>query len=130
MMIGRLLSDPRFTERERAIGHYLAKKYRHDTDSVEASTRRCEQTVSAFASLHAARHDYLLSSSLTALDLAWAAFAALIQPLPEEMCRMKPLWRDLYTWTPSETSGKDLDALLSRRERIYRDYLPLPVDLG
>jgi hypothetical protein len=125
-----LRTDPSFAERERAIGHYLAKKYRHNTDSVEASTQRCEQIVSTFATLHAAGHDYLLGPSLTALDLAWAAFAALIQPLPEEMCQMKPLWRDLYTWTASETPRERLDALLSLRERIYRNHLSLPVDLG
>jgi len=130
LMIERVLTEPNFTDRERAIGHYLSKKYRHDTDSAEASTQRCEQIVAAFATLPAAGHDYLLGANLTALDLAWAAFAALIQPLPEQLCPMKPLWRDLYTWTPAQTPRESLDALLSFRERIYREHLTLPVDLG
>jgi glutathione S-transferase len=130
MMIARLLTEPTFGERERGIGQYLSQKYRHDTDSVEGSTKRCEEIVSAFASLRAAGHDYLVGSSLTALDLAWAAFAALIQPLSEDLCPMKPLWRDLYTWMPSGISRHTVEALLSFRERIYRDWLPLPVDLG
>ncbi len=119
-----------FGDRERAIGHYLSKKYRHDTDAPETSVERCEHIVAAFATLHAAGHGYLLGPSLTALDLAWAAFAALLRPLPEALCPMKPLWRDLYTWTPSQTSAASLDALLSFRERVYRDHLPLPVDVG
>ncbi len=130
MMIARLLTEPTFGERERGIGHYLSKKYRHNTDSPEASTKHCEKIVATFAGLQAAGHDYLSGSTLTALDLAWAAFAALIQPLPEDLCPMKPLWRDLYTWMPSATPRHTVEALLSHRERIYRDWLPLPVDLG
>ena len=130
MMIARLLTEPTFGERERAIGHYLSKKYRHSTDSVEESTKHCEEIVSTFASLRAAGHEYLLGSTLTALDLAWAAFAALIQPLPEDLCPMKPLWRDLYMWMPTVTTRDTVAALLSIRERIYRDWLALPVDLG
>ena len=130
MMIARLLAEPTFSERERVIGQYLSRKYRYDTDSVEASTRRCEETIRTFADLRAAGHEYLLGSTLTALDLAWASFAALIQPLPEDSCPMKPLWRDLYTWMPSVTPRGEVDALLSLRERVYRDLLPLPIDLG
>ena len=130
MMIGRLLSEPTCGERERGIGRYLAKKYQHNTDSLEESTRRCEAIVATFAALQAVGHDYLLGSSLTALDLAWAAFAALIQPLPEDLCPMRPLWRDLYTWVPSMTPRPTVEGLLAFRERIYRDRLPLPVDLG
>src|ERR1700685_795815 len=86
MMIGRLLTEPNFGERERGIGHYLSKKYRHSTDSVDRSTKRCEEIVSTFAGLRTTGHEYLSGSNLTALDLAWAAFAALIQPLPEDLC--------------------------------------------
>ena len=130
MMIARLLEDPTLGERERGVGRYLSQKYRRNTDSVEQSTKHCEEIVSTFAGMRATGHDYLSGSSLTALDLAWAAFAALIQPLPEELCPMKPLWRDLYTWMPSVTPGHSVEALLSFRDRIYRDWLPLPVDLG
>jgi glutathione S-transferase len=130
MMIERLLTDPTFDERERGIGHYLSRKYRHTTDSVEASTMRCEDIVATFARLRAAGHDYLSGSALTALDLAWAAFAALIQPLPEDLCPVKPMWRDVYTWMPSATPRDIVEALLSLRQQIYRDWLALPVDLG
>jgi glutathione S-transferase len=130
MMSERLLTEPTFGERERGMGHYLSKKYRRNTDSVERSLKRCEEIVFTFARLRADGHDYLLGSTLTALDLAWAAFAALIQPLPEDLCPMKQLWRDLYVWMPSMTPRQSVEALLSLRERTYRDWLPLPVDLG
>lgn len=130
MMIARLQSEPSFGDRERGIGQYLAKKYRYNTDSTEGSTQHCEAVVATFAGLQAAGHNYLLGSSLTALDLAWAAFAALIQPLPEDLCPMRPLWRGLYTWVPSETPHDAVQGLLALRERVYRQWLPLPVELG
>ena len=130
IMIARLLTEPTFGERERVIGHYLSQKYRHNTDTVEASTKRCEEIVATFGGLAASGQDYLSGSNLTALDLAWTAFATLIQPLAEDLCPMKPLWRDLYTWMPSMTPHRTVDALLAFRARIYRDWLPLPVDLG
>ena len=130
MMIERLLTDPAFGERERGIGQYLAKKYRHGTDSVDESTKRCEEIVATFAKMRTTGSDYLIGSSLTALDLAWAAFAALIQPLSEDACPMKPLWRDLYTWMPTLTPRHDVDTLMSHRDWIYHGWLPLPVDLG
>jgi len=130
MMIERLLTEPRFSERERDIGKYLAAKYRHSADTVENSTRRCEEIVAAFAALRAKAQEYLAGPSLTALDLAWAAFAAMIQALSEDLCPMKPLWRDLYTWMPGATPRNEVEALLAYRDRIYRAWLPLPVDLG
>jgi glutathione S-transferase/glutaredoxin len=129
MMIERLLTEPRFGERERTIGRYLAKKYRFSTDTVEQSTQRCETIVAAFFELAAAGTGYLAGPSLTALDLAWAAFAALIRPLPEELCPMHPLWRELYTWAPARTSETNILVLLAHRERIYREWLALPVEL-
>jgi len=130
MMTARLLTEPTFGERERGMGHYLSKKYVRSTDSLEEATKHCEDIVLTFAALQAAGHDYLLGPTLTALDLAWAAFAALIQPLSQDLCPMKPLWRDLYTWTPSRAAGHAVEALLLLRDGIYRDRLPLPVDLG
>jgi len=46
------------------------------------------------------------------------------------LCPMKPLWRDLYTWMPSMTPRHAVEDLLAFRERIYRDWLTLPVELG
>jgi hypothetical protein len=54
MMIARLLTEPAFGERERGIGHYLSKKYRHNTDSVEGSIKHCEEIVLTFGDLRSA----------------------------------------------------------------------------
>jgi hypothetical protein len=127
LMIERLLTEKTLGERERAIGRYLAAKYGHSTASLIDSRQRCEAIVAAFASMNITTHGFLSGTSLSALDLGWAAFAALIQPLAQELCPMDPLWRDLYTWTPTEIAPEALAALLAHRDRIYRGWLELPV---
>jgi len=129
VMIDKLLHDGRYCDRERAIGHYLAGKYGYHDTSVAAATRRCEDVLAAFARLAELDAAYLAGPTLTALDLGWAAFAALISPLPESACAMHPLWRDMYTWMPTETAPAVVEALLARRDRIYQEWLELPVVL-
>jgi hypothetical protein len=74
-----------------------------------------------------AGRDVLVGELMTAVDLAWAAFAALVKPLPEPECPMQQRWRDLYTWTPESIPAEDVDLLLSHRDRIYEKWLTLPV---
>src|SRR5579864_3921247 len=77
LLIHNLLTNSDFHERERRIGHYLAGKYGYKSSQVDRSIQRCEEIVGTFA-LQAAQNgpgNYLVGNSLTAIDLAWAAFA-------------------------------------------------------
>jgi hypothetical protein len=130
LIVERLLTDPRYGERERRIGGYLADKYGYSRVTSSTARRRCEEIVAAFAERLSVSATFLYGDALTALDLGWAAFAALIQPLPEAVCPMNELWRDLYTWTPQESPPASVGALLNHRERIYREWIGLPVDVG
>jgi hypothetical protein len=127
LMIQRLLTEGTYGSRERAIGQYLAGKYSYPGATVVESRQRCEGIVAAFATLDVPEQGFLVGNSLSALDLGWAAFAALVQPLPNDRCPMDPVWRDLYTWTPTETAPAKVAALLAHRDRIYRDWMELPV---
>jgi hypothetical protein len=131
LLTHRLLNDSGFGERERRIGQYLAGKYGYEESRLEHSLRRCEDIVSSFARLHAAQDSpvsiFFSGNELSAIDLAWAVFAALITPLPPEHCPMSDLWRALYTWQPTETPREVVAALLHRRNQIYQRYLELPV---
>jgi hypothetical protein len=128
LMIERLLTDKSYGTRERKIGQYLAAKYGyHQGASLIESRQRCEAIMGAFAALNVAKQGYLTGNSLSALDLGWASFAALIQPLPDDLCPMGKLWRDLYTWTPVETRSSSLAPLLDHRDRIYTEWMELPI---
>ena len=129
MMIDRLLHESQYGDRERGIGQYLAAKYGYLGASLADARRRCEEVLAQFARLARTDAPYLAGTTLTALDLGWAAFAALVRPLPEADCAMQPMWRDLYTWIPTQTAPEAVDALLVRRDRIYRQWLELPVTL-
>ncbi len=130
LLIHHMLTGDDMQERERRIGRYLAGKYGYQANGLQHSAQRCEDIVATFARLHAARSEpslYFNGRSLSALDLAWAAFAALIQPLPHEQCPMSEVWRTLYTWQPAQTSPDIVNALLHRRDEIYAKHFSLPV---
>ena len=71
---------------------------------------------------------FLCGDRLSAADLYWATFAALVAPLPHELCPMPDYLRAMYT-TTDPTLLEALDpGLLAHRDRIYREYLELPLD--
>ena len=63
---------------------------------------------------------------MTALDVYWATFAAILAPLPEELCAMPGYLRTLYTLDDPKPV---LSPLLEHRDFIYREHLELPVEL-
>ena len=76
----------------------------------------------------AAGKQYLIGDGLTALDVYWSAFAALIEPLPQELCPMGDMIRGWYSATgPVVDAAKD-PALLAHRDFVYRTHLKLPLD--
>ena len=130
LLVHNLLTNSAFGERERKIGQYMAAKYGYRASGVLHSLKRCEDIVATFAGLHTARNGsdiYFEGNGLSAVDLAWAAFAALIRPLPHEQCPMSEIWRSLYTWQPTQTPAQTVEELLQRRDRIYAARLRLPV---
>jgi hypothetical protein len=83
------------------------------------------------AQLHAERdagRGFFVGDKLSALDLYWAAFSNLIAPLPHDVCPMPDWLRPIY-----DASGKpEIDApdplLLEHRDRIFEEYIGLPLD--
>jgi hypothetical protein len=127
MLIDRLLHESQYGDRERSIGRYLAGKYGYEGASIAGARQRCEEVVAAFAQLAPPAAAYFAGPRLTALDLGWAAFAALIRPVAEPDCTLHPMWRDLYTWAPTQTAPQVVEVLLARRDSLYRQWLELPV---
>jgi glutathione S-transferase len=117
------------TARDKQVGGYLHAKYGVSSDRDYES--RSEAIVSLMAhrlrSQYAAGRSVFVGENLTAVDLAWAAFAALLQPLPESVCPMHARWRDLFSWAPKTVAADDLTLLLAHRDRIYHDFLKLPI---
>ncbi|MDK1023616.1 MAG: hypothetical protein QGD92_05220 [Gammaproteobacteria bacterium] len=70
---------------------------------------------------------YLIGDALSALDIYWATFCALIHPLPHDLCPMLDFIRAAY-----QSGDEDINAALSQRlidhqMFIYETHLQLPV---
>lgn len=72
---------------------------------------------------------HLVSERLSALDIYWAAFAALISPLPESECAMPAGLRPLYELGDPALRSACSPELLAHRDFIYRQHLELPIHL-
>ncbi len=70
---------------------------------------------------------YFIADRLSALDIYWAVFAALIAPLPEELCPMPAYLRQSYGSVDSAVRDATSPALVRHRDFIYDEYLELPV---
>lgn len=71
---------------------------------------------------------YFIGDALSALDLYWATFAAMLEPLPENLCPMDPGLRHGYTLADPDVLKAADPLLLEHRDFIYREYLELPLD--
>ena len=109
----------------------LADKYGYDAAAAEAAPWRVVAILRTLAAQldrqRLAGRPFLVGTHLTALDVYWATFAAMLEPLPEEQCPMPAGLRALYAATGPVRDALD-PALLAHRDFVYREYLQLPVD--
>jgi glutathione S-transferase len=116
-----------------AIGRRLAKRYGYNEQSVAATNERVVAILRLFSERlsmqRAVGSEYFVGDSLSAVDIYWSTFAAMLRPLPPDRCPMpKPLRAQYGQLTPEIESALD-PALLEHRDRIYEKYLELPIDL-
>jgi hypothetical protein len=115
----------------RRAGEALGRKYGYSPAAAAAAPRRCAEILRLFSDLLQRSHrdgGRFLLGALGALDLYWAAFAVLLEPLPDEACPLPEPLRALYaTRDPVIRAALD-PALLAHRDLVYRELLPLPMD--
>ncbi len=115
-----------------ATGRLLASRYGYSgPEQLEAADTRICQILQLFSEQLAAQRragsDYLVGTSLSAVDIYWATFAAMLRPLPHELCPMPEMIRNSYSGlTPRIESALD-EALITHRDRIYELHLELPL---
>ncbi len=115
------------------VTRYLATRYGYDAEVAAAAPQRVAAILRAFSAQFAAQRArgsrYLVGDALSALDIWWAAFAAMIEPLPQELCAMRPDTRAVYVLRDPAALAVLDRALLDHRDFIYREHLELPVRL-
>ena len=115
------------------VAQYLADKYGYrESEGPRYTPRVCSLLEMLTARLHAqaaAGSGFYVGNALTAVDLYSAAFMALFQPLPPAQCPMPDAMREAFTASDDATL-KALDpVLLDHRDRIYAEFLELPLSL-
>jgi glutathione S-transferase len=111
----------------------LAGRYGYSPERAEAAPARVVEVLELLAAQLARQRErgqrFLVGDRLSALDLYWATFAAMLEPLPAELCPMpEPMRRSYRTTHPAVCAASD-PALLAHRDFVYREYLELPIDL-
>lgn len=111
----------------------MARRYGYSSEAAQRAPARAAEVLRLLsARLEAERargHRYLLGGSLTALDVYWATFAALVEPLPPALCEMPDVMRRQYTLRDATLLEAAAPGLLAHRDFVYEQHLELPVDL-
>jgi len=133
MLIHPTLTDPNASEQSRAFSNYMGSKYGYNPAEAETAPARCAEILRLLGTKleqqRAQGSRFFIGNQLSALDIYWAAFAALIQPLPHELCPMPQPFRKSYTNTNPVIQAAVTPLLMEHRDFIYRQYLKLPIDL-
>jgi glutathione S-transferase len=111
----------------------FGRKYGYRPEEAGLYRRRVREVLALFTELLRAQRArgsrFLIGDTLGALDLYWAAFAALLEPLPPDACPMDPGMRAFYTLRDPEQRVPGDEILLEHRDFVYRELLELPVEL-
>ena len=109
----------------------MAAKYGYSPEAAAAADDRVVEILRLLSDVRREQQergsDFLVGDALSAADIYWATFAAMIQPLEPEQCPMSDLLRGSYTLTDDRALAAADPLLLEHRDRIYRDYLELPM---
>lgn len=127
------LSSPNLPEAGRRFSTFMGNKYGYAPDLAASAPQRVAEILDGLSQqLERQRQRgsrFLIGDQLSALDIYWAAFAALLRPLPDDHCKMTPAFRKMYNCTDPVVSRAAVPELFEHRDFIYREYLELPVDL-
>ena len=127
-MISKGVTRTDATEAQRAASRSFGELYGYRDD---ISQRCMERQVQILNMLVDRLRDgrYLVGDTLTAADIYAACFAALLSPLPDEVCPMPAGLRASYgNVDPTVIDNVDIPRLLAHRDFIYEAHLGLPLD--
>jgi glutathione S-transferase len=115
----------------RGFWQHIGNKYRYTEEAGAAAPARMARTVRALARQLEQQYDagrtYFVGGRLSALDIYWATFATMLDPLPPDLCPMATAFRGSYSNPDPEVQDALSSLLLQHRDFIYRSYLELPV---
>jgi hypothetical protein len=133
MLLHTTLTNPQSDDAARTFASYMGGKYGYDQATAKTAPARVAQILrlldARLVQQRAAGRKFFIGDRLSALDIYWATFAVLIQPLPPDLCPIPEPLRVSFTNTDPVVGAAVTPALMAHRDFIYREYLELPMDL-
>lgn len=133
MLVHDGLNNPATPEETKTFLANFGSKYGYSAAAGETAAARVVEILNALhRQLESERdlgHRYFVGEQLSALDIYWAGFSHLIEPLPPEDCPMIPDFRPMYSNTNASVAAAATSLLMEHRTFIYREHLGLPMDL-
>ncbi len=130
-LIHGTVSNPKTDQRTRDFWRRFGSKYLYSEEAAAAAPARVASILKTLAaqleSQKAKGSKFFISDRLSALDIYWATFSAIIRPLPVELCPMADSFRDMYTEKSPLVLAASSPLLFEHRDFIYREYLELPI---
>jgi len=131
LLINGTVSNPKADERTRKFWQRFGGKYGFSEAAAAAAPAKIASILKYLSARiegqKASGGRYFIGNRLSALDIYWATFSALIQPLPPELCPMAANFRDFYTEKNPAVLAAMSPKLIEHRDFIYREYLELPI---
>jgi glutathione S-transferase len=133
MLVHPTSSNPTAKESDRFFPAYIGDKYAYTEEEAKAAPTRVAGTLKALGARleqqRASGSTFFIGDQPSALDIYWGTFAALIQPLPHDLCPIANGFRTMYSNTDPVVQAAMNPILLEHRDIVYHDYLVLPIDL-
>jgi len=130
-LIHSTVSNPNTDQRTRDFWRRFGGKYLYSEEAAAAAPARVASILkfldACLARQKANGSKFFIGDRLTALDIYWATFSAIVRPLPHELCPMASNFREMYTDRGPEVAAAMSPALIEHRDFIYREYLELPI---
>lgn len=128
-----VMSNPEAPPEAQAFATYFANKYLYEAAQAEAAPDTVVTFLKALSAQLASQQEkgrkFLIGDRLSALDIYWATCAAIIKPLPHDLCPMTDDFRAMYSSSGPEILAAAGPALFEHRDFIYQNYLTLPIEL-
>ncbi len=109
----------------------MAAKYGYSPEQAALADQRVVEILELLSDTLRQQRDrgsgFLVGDRLSAVDIYWATFAAMVEPLPHDQCPMDDMLRGSYTLSDENALAAVDPLLLAHRDRIYRDSLELPL---
>jgi glutathione S-transferase len=110
----------------------MQRAYGGNQREIDESPAYLAHMLDAFAdrlrSQRAAGSDYFVGTSVTACDIHWACFSALLDPLPHDVNPMPAWLRVPYSYLGEELEAHKHIELIEHRDMMFQRHLRLPLD--